>query len=449
MLNEYTKEKIQNLWDQYINDNKIILNAQGKELDNIDELREIAIKQLSLIIGKFLNEEIEINEFKTSIDSFNKKNNLWGFTAIKGQFFFNQLIKNLNELDLQNISILLKTCISEPDNLNDALNKIYKLEKYCLENYKKANDKRLVANPKSICYFLSYFWQIYNHEKWPIYFTASIQALEELNIWVEQESQSKNYDFFFKINEDIREVLTNYTNHKIKNWDIEHILWNFKGNPNKKSDKKKEILVNTHQKSITFENSNNLISSSFELSDYIIPKVAKLIELGSSNDFSSSKKGVEFEKIVQEIFEQLDFEVEYLGQGKGRNPDAIIKCRLENTAFIVDAKAYNSGYSLGTDDRAIKEYINHYCPILRKDGYKKIGFIIISNEYKSNFENFINEVTWNTDIKRFILLTSEALLYLLAFKTKDKINIQNIIETLVNLSNPITSDQIISKFDDV
>ena len=226
-------------------------------------------------------------------------------------------------------------------------------------------------------------------------------------------------------------------------------MWNFKGNPNKKSDKKKEILVNTHQKSITFENSNNLISSSFELSDYIIPKVAKLIELGSSNDFSSSKKGVEFEKIVQEIFEQLDFEVEYLGQGKGRNPDAIIKCRLENTAFIVDAKAYNSGYSLGTDDRAIKEYINHYCPILRKDGYKKIGFIIISNEYKSNFENFINEVTWNTDIKRFILLTSEALLYLLAFKTKDKINIQNIIETLVNLSNPITSDQIISKFDDV
>ncbi|MDN5638796.1 MAG: restriction endonuclease [Staphylococcus equorum] len=449
MLNQDVVEKIHDLWNQYINDDKLILNAQGKELNNIDELRKIAIKQLNVIISKFINNEVGVSEFKTSIDSFNKKNNLWGFTAIKGQFFFNQLIKNLNDNDLNYITELLKKCISEPTDLKDALNKIYKLEKYCLENYKKANDKRLVANPKSICYFLSYFWQISDNEKWPIYFTASVQALEELNIWVEQDTQFKNYDFFFKLNEDIRNVLTEHTNHKINNWDIEHILWNFKGNPNKKNDKKKEYSVNTLQKSAIIENSNNLLNSSFKLSDYIIPKVSKLIELGNSNDFSPSKKGVEFEKIVQEIFEQLDFEVEYLGQGKGRNPDAIIKCRLENTAFIVDAKAYNSGYSLGTDDRAIKEYINHYCPILKKDGYQKIGFIIISNEYKSNFDNFINEITWSTDIKRFILLTSEALLYLLAFKTKDKINIQNIIETLVSLSNPITTEQIINKFDDV
>ena len=54
---------------------------------------------------------------------------------------------------------------------------------------------------------------------------------------------------------------------------------------------------------------------------------------------------------------------------------------------------------------------------------KKIGFIIVSNSFKSNFDNFINEVTWTTDIKRFILLTSEALLYLLAYKTKDQFNI--------------------------
>jgi len=79
----------------------------------------------------------------------------------------------------------------------------------------------------------------------------------------------------------------------------------------------------------------------------------------------------------------------------------------------------------------------------------KIGFIIISNEFRSNFDSFINDVTWNTDIKRFILMSSEALLYLLAYKTKDKLSIPNIIEALITLNNPITSDQIIAKFEDV
>ena len=86
------------------------------------------------------------------------------------------------------------------------------------------------------------------------------------------------------------------------------------------------------------------------------------MELGNNKEKSASAKGSEFEKLVAEIFRQLDFEVEVLGQGSGRNPDAIIKFREENTAFLVDAKAYGSGYSLGIDDRAIKEYINHHCP---------------------------------------------------------------------------------------
>ena len=66
-----------------------------------------------------------------------------------------------------------------------------------------------------------------------------------------------------------------------------------------------------------------------------------------------------------------------------------------------------------------------------------------------NFDNFINEITWNTEIKRFILLTSEALLYLLAFKTKNKLSLANIIESIVGFGNPVTSQNIIDEFDDV
>ncbi len=443
-------EKVKKVWDEYINSDQVVLDTKGNELPNIDELRIEAIESLKEIIQQFQKGDLSLGEFKTSIDSFNKRNNLWGFTAIKGQFFFNQLTKNLDDAGIEKVKEMLKETISEPKDIKNALTKIEKLEKYCQNLYLKAKDKRLVPNPKSVGYFLSYFWQVADNEKWPIYYTASIQALEEIGLWKENPIQKDNYEQFYTLNEEIKTILSDYSKKKISNWDVEHSFWHLRGNPNKKTENKKikPSKVKGQEKKKE-EEKNLIVSASFDLSDYIIPKVSKLVELGNSTDKSATQKGYEFEKIVAEVFEQLDFEVETLGQGTGRNPDAIIKFREENTAFLVDAKAYNSGYSLGTDDRAIREYINHYSPKLQKSGYKKIGFIIVSNEFKTNFDNFINEITWNTDIKRFILLTSEALLYLLAFKTKNKLNLTTIIESIIGFGNPVTAKNIIDEFDDV
>jgi len=443
-------EKITKIWDEYIKSNQMVLDTKGNELPNIDELRLGAIQNLSEIILQFKNSELSIGEFKTSIDSFNKRNNLWGFTAIKGQFFFNQLTKNLNDSGLLKIQELVKETISVPRDIKNALAKIEKLEKHCQNFYSKAKDKRLVPNPKSVGYFLSYFWQIADNIKWPIYYTASIQALDEIGLWSEKPKQSDNYEQFYTLNEEIKNILREYSKKEITNWEVEHAFWLFRGNPNKKSERKKNKPIIVEQPEKKEDENKLIVRASFNLSDYIIPKVSRLVELGKAQDKSATLKGYEFEKIVAEIFEQLDFEVEILGQGTGRNPDAIIKFREENTAFLVDAKAYNSGYSIGTaDDRAIREYINHYCPKLQQNGYKKIGFIIVSNYFKTNFDDFINEITWNTEIKRFILLTSEALLYLLAFKTKNKLSLASIIESIIGFGNPVTAENIIDEFDDV
>lgn len=441
-------EQVKKIWDEYIKSDQVVLDTKGNELPNIDELRLEAIKSLSEIILQFKKKEISVGEFKTSIDSFNKRHNLWGFTAIKGQFFFNQLTKNLDDSGFKKLQDLLIQTISEPKNIADALEKIEILEKYCQNLYDKAKDKRLVPNPKSVCYFLSYFWQVADNEKWAIYYTASIQALDDIGLWNENPIQRDNYEQYYSLNEEIKNILKEYSKQKISNWDVEHAFWHFRGNPNKKTEKKTK-LIKIEKVEEKKEKTNLIINASFDLTDYIIPRVSKLVELGNSSEKSAIKKGYEFEKIVAEVFEQLDFEVEALGQGTGRNPDAILRFREENTAFIVDAKAYNSGYSLGTDDRAIREYINYYCPKLIKSGYKKIGFIIVSNEFKSNFDNFINEITWDTDIKRFILLTSEALLYLLAFKTKNKLSLANIIESIIGFGNPVTAKNVIDEFDDV
>lgn len=253
------------------------------------------------------------------------------------------------------------------------------------------------------------------------------------------------------MNEDIKDLLKKYTNREISNWDVEHLFWNYSGNPNvviKREKAQVNIVVDAHINVNTPIVANKPKSNS-EITEYLLPKVAKLVELGNETEKSASSKGSQYEKLVAEIFYLLGFEVDFHGQGSGREPDAIIRYREENSAFIVDAKAYSNGYTLGTDDRAIKEYVNRHIPKLQKDGYKKIGFIIVSNSFKSNFDSFINEITWNTDIKRFILLTSEALLYLLAYKTKNNLNQASIIESIVSFGNVVTAQNIIDEFDDV
>lgn len=445
MISKQKTQSIQKIWDNYVANQKV-LDTKGNELPNIDEERLTAIIQLKKFIDDFQSDKINIYEFKTNVDSFNKRNNLWGFTATKGQMFFNQLVKN-SESNIKELTDLIRLTISEPENLEDGFSKITTLEKYSQNIYSKAKDKRRAPNPGSVSYFLSYFWQIQDYQKWPILYTSLINSYRELELWNETESQVEAYKYFYSLNEEIKKLLTSYSGKAINNWSAEHAFWNFKGNPNKQSSVKiektaTETLETEEEKTIT-------VSTSFELTDYLIPKVAKLIELGRDPEKSSSSKGSAYEKLVSEIFKQLDFEVEILGQGSGRNPDAIIKHSDDDTAFLIDAKAYSNGYALGLDDRAIKEYITKIIPNLQKERYKKFGFIIVSNSFKSNFDSFINEITWNTDIRRFILLTSEALLYLLAYKTKNRISTSSIIETLISLGNPIEAKDIIGKLDDV
>lgn len=276
MINSTIIKDIQLIWDNYILSNKKVIDVKGNEYPNIDESRNEAIKQLKIIIQHFFPGEIDINEFKTNIDSFNKRNNLWGFTAAKGQMFFNQLVKT-NEQSIGRLSTLLRDTISEPKNLADALIRVERLENFCNAIYSKAVDKRKVPNPGSVGYFLSYFWQIQDARNWPILYTSLVQAYQDLKIWEIKQTQKETYEYFYNLNEEIKNVLKVHSKKDISNWDLEHAFWFFKGNPNKSNIKKKEIPT-----SFIVQNEPKLsINASFKLTDYIIPRVSKLIELGN------------------------------------------------------------------------------------------------------------------------------------------------------------------------
>jgi hypothetical protein len=273
-------------------------------------------------------------------------------------------------------------------------------------------------------------------------------SLYEIGLWEQPKSSKEAYNNFYLLNEEIKNTVSSHIGKQISNWEAEHAFWNLrKVHTSNKASKNKDILPINDQHD---GGSPALVEPTFNIFDYIPPVTASLIDLGRLANTSAPAKGGKYERAVCEVFKQLGFTVQSLGQGTGREPDLIAIHKEENVAFIVDAKAYSNGYLLSTsDERAIREYINHYCPKLKKEGINRIGFIIVSNSFKSGFEWFINELTWKTDIKRFILLSSDALLHLLAYKIKDQLLLNDIIEAIIGLGARIEAEDIIQKFDDI
>ncbi|MBB6240193.1 hypothetical protein HDC90_004858 [Pedobacter sp. AK013] len=450
MIPENIQSQITSIWNKYIEDNKAVLDTKGVPYDDIDSRRLEAIQILKIIIQDFIIDKIDIAEFKTDIDSFNKQNNFWGFTSIKGQMFFNLLLKTSEgEGQLEKLTVLLKQCITKPKDLSDALNKIEALDKYVSAIFNKAPDKRRAPNPGSIGYFLSYFWQIHDHQQWPIMYSSMIVSFTDIGLWENPKSQKEAYKEFYNLNEQVKLILSKHIGNSISNWDAEHACWNFRTVT--AYPKKEKLIIPLDQTDVVVDSSvSSLMQASFDIYDYLPRITANLIELGKETEGSSSGKGSKYEKAVCEVFKQLGFVIDSLGQGKGREPDLIAVHKEDNVAFIIDAKAYPNGYVMGaSDERAIKEYINHYCPKLKKEGIQRIGFIIVSNAFKSSFDVFVNDITWRTEIKRFILLSSDALLHLLAYRIKDQKDLSEIVEAFISLGKTITAQDIIQRFDDI
>ncbi len=97
MISDEVRKKIVSIWDDHIANQKLVVDTKGNPINNIDATRLGLIEELKKIIAKFQNSELNIYEFKSAIDSFNKRNNLWGFAGLKGGMFFNHLVKTSDE----------------------------------------------------------------------------------------------------------------------------------------------------------------------------------------------------------------------------------------------------------------------------------------------------------------------------------------------------------------
>jgi len=432
-LSKDQKLKIISFWDAYENAGFTVqdLKLNQYSASDFDKMRRDSGAVVEQMIQDYLDGKDNLKNFKISLDGYNKRNNLWGFAAMKGQMFFN-LLWNSSQANPSKLDSLLKKCIELPDSLPSALEKIDVLEDYILQLNQKVEDRRKAPNKGSVAYFLSYFWQIKDSANYPIFYTSLTDMLEELELWKEFDRQASAYEYFFGVMHEVKFFLEAHTKLKLHHWDVEHCFWKGLTDSGAISPARPGKTSFVDQKSEPEASPSPVsVSRTLAVYDYIPPIIADLVQAGAAPGNSKAIKGTTFERKVGAAFQMLDFEVDQLGQGKGREPDGVITCRQDNIAFIFDAKVREDGYSIGVDDRAIREYIEAHFSRLERQGYKKIGFLLVSSKFNGNPTEIIQELTLETPIKRVALVTSEALLHLLAHKLSSGIGTSEIAKFLL------------------
>lgn len=381
---------------------------------------------LQPLLTDFLAGNVTVQDFKSKIDSINKKNELWGFKGIKGQMFFNMIVNALTD-DLEECQQELISAFTVPENESLASSRIKTFTSYIKrigEEWVSAGNSKYGA-PKvgSIPFFLSYFWHIQDRHKWPVYYTTSVQSLSDLNLWQPSDDAAADYIAFKKLHEELAQLYSNKSGSLFDLYRVEHVLW-YKGNLNK-TDVSRPTTVAT---SVSGKTTTLPPATSGKLPDSYLPPIISILPAMSRNEpaliEAASKSGISleraFEKYVDAAFSLLGYETKLLGQGSGRVPDGLAFADDYNYVIIWDAKIRTDGYKIGTDDRTIREYITTQSrEMKRKRTYKNIYYFIISSAFSDDCDDLVRSIKMDTDVNEVIFLEADALVKMVDVKLRN------------------------------
>lgn len=380
--------------------------------------------QLKPVLAKYLSGQLPLAEFKSSVDGINKRNEFWGFKGIKGQMFFNMVVNNAD--DQAECDQELKSAIAVPANEQLASSRIKTFQSFVKrlgDDWVSAGNTRHGApKPGSIPFFLSYFWQIQNRDVWPVYYTNSVQTLMDLNIWQPTDDLAEDYLSFKRVHEDLARLFAETFNRPFNHYDVEHVFW-FKGNNSygtteaQLADGKKMPAPSEDAGSVALED-DRLPESYVPPIIAVLPTMAWHEErlVGAAKRSGTSLERA-FEKNIDAAFTMLGYETKLLGQGQGRVPDGRALAHDENYAILWDGKIRANAYSLGTDDRIIREYITTQSRELSRR-FRNIYYVIVSSAFTDDYDDSIAAMKMETEVSEVILLEAEALVAIVEAKLR-------------------------------
>jgi hypothetical protein len=413
-----------------------------------DQERVRVIEQdLKPLLAGFLEGVTALSDFKSRVDGINKRHNLWGFKGIKGQMFFNMVV-NLAD-DLGECDQEFKTALAVPSNERIAASRLKTLASYVKrlgEQWVEAGNTRY-GMPKlgSIPFFVSYFWQIHNREIWPVFYTNSVQMMTDLNLWQPSGDLAEDYLTFKHLHEEICDIFTRESGQRFDLYRVEHVFWFRGGNPYAGGSRPP---VGPAPPPPPLGGGENVLPESYVPPIIaILPRVAlnepALVETARNSGTSLERA---FEKYVNAAFTILGYKAELLGMGRGRVPDGLALAHDENYAILWDAKIRTKGYSMGTDDRTIREYITTQSRELkRRRSMRNIYYLIISSTFVDDYDEAIRSIKMETDVNEVILMEVEALVAMVDAKLRAPLDVTlgpDGLQRLFSQSGILTADTV-------
>jgi hypothetical protein len=399
-----------------------------REVDvDLDRKRIQLIEQeLQPLLAAYLAGQVALESFKSRIDGINKRHEYWGFKGIKGQMFFN-MMANVAD-DEQEFDQELKTALQLPQNETIASSRIKTFASYAARLGDQAIESggSRHSRPKvgSVPFFLSYFWQINEPNKWPVYYTNSVNVITDLNLWQPTGELAPNYVTYKQLHEELATIFSSTSGEQFSLYEVEHVFWFKGGNPRgvEKPLQRPPVLPPTTP---VAEISTDIST----LPDSYVPPIIAILSRMACNEpalqEAAKRSGTSldraFEKSIDAAFRVLGFDAKLMGQGQGRVPDGVAISADDSYAVLWDAKVRSQTYSMGTDDRAIREYITTQSrEFKRRRSLRNIYYAIVSSGFADDFDDAIRAIKMETDVNEVCLIEAEALVAIVDAKMRDQ-----------------------------
>jgi hypothetical protein len=436
LLNEQQRQRALDVMQEYLSapaekENEPSTEVSKRNILLDQERARVTEEELKPLLSKYLASDVGLSEFKSKIDGINKRNRYWGFKGIKGQMFFNLIVKVAQ--DLEECDQEIKAAIVIPENESIASSRIKTFASYIKrlgeEWVNAGNDSRGCPRVSSIPFFLSYFWQIQDRNTWPVYYTNSVQTMNDLNLWKESGDLGADYIVFKHIHEELAAVFTEASGEPFDLYRVEHVFW-FKGTNPLAPIKQPEPLPGTAE--VPGPSGGDVPEITDLLPESFVPPIISILPRMAKNEptleEAAKRSGTTleraFEKYVDAAFTILGYQTKLLGQGQGRVPDGIAIAHDEGYALIWDAKIRGNTYSMGTDDRIIRDYIDSQGRELKRRGYiKNIYYVIISSGFADDFDDAICFLKMDTDVNEVALMEAEALVEMVDAKLRSPLQV--------------------------
>lgn len=459
-------ERFMKVWNAYLErGGKYTYPGTGFTHAELDLHRRALIPELQKLLERFVYGSAPIEEFRSAIEEINQKNLLWGFQGQNGQVFFNSLVKlSLDTGKIHDLNYLLKGTLPAPVNADFAVNNIRNFVKFMRAIPGTAADPATPMRMNSIPFFLSYFWQIQKADKWPIYYATLVNELKEQDIWTASGELTQNYTEFTEVHFQAIDLVLSQTNKEVRLWDIEHALWtaavlreNNKVNglattpesveekpaPDTERPAKVATPPTTRhpRKSTAGEHAERkqtpivraaikpfMTDAGTTLPESYLPPVVAILPNLAANDSQASAVSMQSGKTVEQAFDErlailfgmLGFEHKGIDRGYDRAPTGVAMCPEHHYAIIYDGEVQREGLALDPTDSDLRGAVIKISDRLRRQGYRTVYFMVISNAFVGDFDEGIRSLRMETGVNEVLLVEVSALLQMLEARLKDR-----------------------------